>query len=134
MLGSLPLNLILSLVFGLGQVIVGAWLAYRPLVRRRYLQWRVGLLAFVGLWFVSSGLIELLVSGMETSERLGAGPSASTFVAWRAHADSALFIATLLLTAGLLAYLAVLRWRGDTVARRGQRLESAAGIEGERSR
>lgn len=134
MLGSLPLNLILSLVFGLGQVIVGAWLAYRPFVRRRYLQWRVGLLAFVGLWFVSSGLIELLVSGMETSERLGAGPSAATFVAWRAQADSALFIATLLLTAGLLAYLAVLRWRGDTVARRGQRLESAAGIEGERSR
>jgi hypothetical protein len=110
MTGSLPLNLILSLVFGLGQVIVGAWLAY-PLLGERRRQWRVALLAFVGLWFAVSGVIELFVSGMEMSQRLVGAPAAAGFALWRGRADTVLFVASALLALGAVVYLLALRWR-----------------------
>lgn len=138
MIGSLPINLILSLVFGLGQIIVGVLPAYYLLAGRRYREWRVGLLTCVGLWFVVSGVIELFVSGMESSQRLTGAPSAVTFALWRSHADSALIVATLTLALGMvayLAYLAALRWRhaGDPAAAHDGAREHAAKIEGERS-
>ena len=113
MIGSLPINLALSLVFGLGQIVVGGWLAVYPLARQRYLQWRQGLMMFVGLWFVVSGVVELVVSGMETSQRLTGAPGAVAFALWRGRADTALFVASALLACGVLAYLVMLRWRGS---------------------
>lgn len=138
MIGSLPINLILSLVFGLGQIIVGVLPAYYLLAGRRYREWRVVLMTFVGLWFVGSGAIELFVSGMESSQRLSGAPTAVTFALWRSHADSTLLVVTLTLALGMaayLVYLAALRWRraGDTAAAHDSAREHAAKIEGERS-
>lgn len=135
MIGSLPINLVLSLIFGLGQVVVGGWLAAYPLARRRYLQWRQGLMVFVGLWFVVSGLIELVVSGMETSQRLTGAPGAMAFALWRGRADTALFVASALLACGAVVYVVALRWRGG--ARGMAQTErvgaaTAAELEGER--
>lgn len=112
MIGSLPINLVLSLVFGFGQVVVGAWLAAYPLARKRYLRWRQGLMVFVGLWFVVSGLIELIVSGMEASQRLTGAPGAMAFELWRGRADTVLFVASALLACGALVYPLALRWQG----------------------
>ncbi len=100
----LPLNLILSLLFGLGQVVVGSWLARYALAGERRGQWRVALLAFVGLWFVLSGVIELFVSGMESSQRVTGTPTALIFALWRGRADSALFIASACLALGAVCY------------------------------
>ncbi len=111
MIGSVPLNLILSLVFGLGQVIVGAWLARYPLTGGRRREWRAALVGFVGLWFIVSGVTELFVSGMETSQRLTSAPAAATFALWRGRADTLLFVASAVLALGALIYPVALRWR-----------------------
>jgi len=104
MVGSVPLNLILSLVFGMGQVAVGAWLAWHSLQSERRPRWRAALLIAVGLWFIVSGVIELFVSGMETSQRLTGVPAAGVFALWRSRADAALFALSAALALGLVAY------------------------------
>lgn len=115
MTGSLPLNLILSLVFGVGQIIVGAWLAWHSLAHGRYRLWRMGMMAFVGVWFVVSGVVELFVSGMETSQRLSGTPSALVFLLWRWRADTMLFTLSALLAGGALVY-ALVAWRWHVAA------------------
>lgn len=61
-------------------------------------------LLLIALWFVCSGLAELLVSGMEASHRLWGTPSVATFALWRGRADAALLWATTLLVLALLVY------------------------------
>ncbi len=111
MVGQLPINLVLSLVFGLGQLVIGAWLAWYPLAPARRGQWRIAVLLFVGLWLMVSGAIELFVSGMETAQRLAGSPSAATFTLLRGRADSVLFVATAVLVIGALTYPVAVRWR-----------------------
>lgn len=111
MVGQLPINLVLSLVFGLGQIVIGAWLAWYPLAPTRRGQWRIAVLLFVGLWLMVSGAIELFVSGMETSQRLAGAPDTVTFTLLRGRADGVLFVATAVLVVGALAYPLALRWR-----------------------
>lgn len=123
MVGSMPLNLILSLVFGVGQMVVGGWLALHML--RQENNWRKGVMFSVGLWFVVSGVIELLVSGMETSQRLTGSPIASVFALWRTRADTALTVATVALFCGAIVYPVALQWRGRT------RAGTETGVEGE---
>ncbi|MGH2504115.1 MAG: hypothetical protein ACRDID_16530 [Ktedonobacterales bacterium] len=108
MVGSLPINLLLSLVFGVGQVVVGAWLAAHTIGRGR--GWRTGVLVCVGLWFVVSGVIELVVSGMEASQRLTGSPGRVTFDVWRGRGDLALAVVTVALAIGALLYPLLLRW------------------------
>src|SRR5690348_10574365 len=103
MTGSLPINFVLSLVFGVGQVIVGAWLAWH-VARGGLGRWRRALLVAVGLWFVVSGCAELFVTGMETSLRLTGAPTAATIALWRGRADTTLFVATAALVVGAVAY------------------------------
>lgn len=62
------------------------------------------MLLLIALWFVCSGLAELLVSGMEASRLLWGTPDASTFALWRGRADAALLWATILLALALVAY------------------------------
>lgn len=104
MSGAIPPNLILSLVFGVGQIVVGGGLAWYGLTPRRWRQWRAVLAGAVGVWFFVSGVCELIVSGMEVSQRLGGGPSAAVFAQTRGLADGALFTATGALAVGLVAY------------------------------
>lgn len=104
MIGTVPLNLILSLVFGAGQVVVGAWLAWHSLQRERPPRWRAALLIAVGLWLIVSGVTELFVSGMETNQRLTGAPTAGIFALWRSRADATLFALSAALAIGLIVY------------------------------
>ena len=102
---SIPPNLILSLVFGVGQIVVGAGLAWYGLAPTRWRRWRAIIAGAAGVWFFVSGVCELIVSGMELSQRLGGGPSAAVFTQTRGLADGALFAVTGALAVGLVAYL-----------------------------
>ena len=104
-------NLAFSLLFGAGQIAVGAlFLAHG---RNRWRSAGVFLLMLVGVWFLCSGVIELFVSGMESLQRLSGAPDAATFSLWRGRADTALAIATgLILLIGLVGALSgKLSWR-----------------------
>jgi hypothetical protein len=106
--------LILSLIFGAGQIVVGGIIARFSLVNLGQGIWthaRHFLLLVVSLWFIVSGTLELLVSGMETAQRLGAVISSRTFTLWRARADTSLVWVSVTLLASLLAYELVRRLR-----------------------
>lgn len=123
MSGSIPPNLILSLIFGVGQIVVGGGLAWYGLAPARWRQWRSVLAGTAGIWFFVSGVCELIVSGMELSRELGGGPSAAAFSQTRGLADSALFAATGALAVGLLVYFIAMA----VIARRASRVESERG-------
>ncbi|MGO8947493.1 MAG: hypothetical protein ACLQUY_07490 [Ktedonobacterales bacterium] len=72
-------------------------------------QTRYFLLLLASLWFVCSGSLELLVSGLETARRFGASLSVDTFDLWRERADTVLFLVSLVLLLSFLAYLIVRR-------------------------
>jgi hypothetical protein len=97
----------LSLLFGSGQIVAGGIVARFSLVGLGQGIWthaRHYLLLVVSLWFIVSGTLELLVSGMETAQRLGAAISTRTFTLWRARADTLLVWVSVALLASLLAY------------------------------
>ncbi|HZC05729.1 MAG TPA: hypothetical protein VE338_08815 [Ktedonobacterales bacterium] len=132
MTGSLPPNLILSLIFGAGQIVVGAWLAWHTLSSERRGQWRAAVPICAGLWFVVSGVIELFVSGMESSLRLTGAPAPDVFTLWRGRADATLYVATALLALGALLYpalysLAARRWNAGSTNVLGDALREASG-------
>lgn len=127
MTGSLPPNLILSLIFAVGQIVVGGWLAVYPLAHGQFHRWRQGLMAFVGLWFVVSGVVELMVSGMETSQHLTGAPGVALFGVWRGRADTALFVASAVLACGVVLYLLTLIWLVRRTARASS--DGAAGAQ-----
>lgn len=129
MVGSLPINLVLSLIFGVGQIAVGGWLAMHTLRQSR--SWRQGVIICVGLWFVVSGVVELLVSGMEASQRLAGAPGATVFELWRTRGDTALAVATVALVCGAVAYPVVLRWRARNGSRDIDDMRAETGVEGE---
>jgi hypothetical protein len=106
------INLALSLLFGVGQIVVGGVLHGRR-------QWRrvgVLLLMLVGAWFICSGIIELFVSGMESLQRLSGVPDSVTFSLWRGRADGTLALATVaILLIGIGAMLSGrISWRRNT--------------------
>jgi len=105
----LPINLILSLIFGGGQVAIGAALLGYAVQRSRWRALRNVGLALAGAWLITSGVIELFVSGMETSTRLTGAPSQAFFTLWRGRADTLLFVVTALLAALALAWPLALR-------------------------
>lgn len=104
MFNSIPPNLFASLVFGVGQIVVGAGLAWFELAPRKWRDWRAILAGAAGVWFFVSGACELIVSGMEVSRVTGGGPSLATYRAARGVADDALLAVTVALVAGLAAY------------------------------
>lgn len=106
----MPINLVLSLIFGVGQILAGAVVARRILAGAAWRRPSALLLLAVSCWFVASGACELFVSGMEASRTLGGVPSAAAFGLWRARADDALLgvtVALLLLFGGGCAVLRV---------------------------
>ena len=108
---SLPINLILSLLFGVGQIVVGVILVVHG--RNRWRRAGVFLLMLVGAWFVCSGIIELFVSGMESLQRIVGVPDGATFTLWRGRADTALAVATgIIVVVGVLVGVSGrLSWR-----------------------
>lgn len=107
----LPINLVLSLLFGVGQIIVGAFLVVHG--RNRWRRAGVFLLMLVGTWLVCSGIIELFVSGMESLQRFSGVPDHATFTLWRERADTTLAVATgVIVTVGVLVGVSGrLSWR-----------------------
>jgi hypothetical protein len=98
------LSLILSLIFGAAQLVLGAVVVARLLRGGR---WRAAArfaLLLICLWFVCSGLAELLVSGMEAMQRISGHPSAPAFALWRGRIDAGLLIATAALFVALCLY------------------------------
>jgi hypothetical protein len=107
----LPINLILSLLFGVGQIVVGAFLVVHG--RNRWRRAGVFLLMLVGMWLVCSGIIELFVSGMESLQRFSGVPDHAAFSLWRERADTTLAVATgVIVTVGVLVGVSGrLSWR-----------------------
>jgi hypothetical protein len=87
-----PINLALSLLFGVGQIVVGALFIAHG--RNRWRHAGVFLLMLVGAWCICSGVIELFVSGMESLQRLSGVQDRVAFSVWRGRADTALVVAT----------------------------------------
>jgi ABC-type enterobactin transport system permease subunit len=107
------ISLALSLLFGVGQVLVGGGFAWYGATRQRWRRPRVFVVALVGAWFFCSGLVELFVSGMESLQHLSGSPDAATFATWRSRADMVLLIWTIGLAIAGLAYLAV-NWQNHS--------------------
>ena len=98
-------NLYLSLVFGAGQVIIGAAMALFVTRKRRWQKMTHALLAFIGIWFAFSGITELIVSGAEVLARIAHTLSLAGASHLRAQADQAFWIASLILLTIGAAYL-----------------------------
>jgi hypothetical protein len=111
----LSINLLLSLLFGAGQLFVGAAFVYRIVARG---QWRLPkwfLLLTIAGWFVASGAAELFVSGMEVTHNIAGKPSLPVFQLWRARADTTLAVVSIALVVVLAAFLI---WHGAVTRRR----------------
>jgi hypothetical protein len=135
MTGSIPPNLVMSLIFGVGQIAVGGWLVWYELAPRAWRKpghwrdWRAMLAGAAGVWFLVSGVCELIVSGMETNRLRGSGPSLATYSVTKAAADGVLFAVTAALAAALVVYIGV--WL--TLARRTARgVQAGEATESER--
>ena len=68
------INLIGSLVFGVGQLVVGAFLLVHGIQAERWRRLGTFITMLVGAWFITSGSAELLVSGMEAGAASRARP------------------------------------------------------------
>ena len=104
---SSPASLVLSLIFGAAQVIVGGVVAYRLIARSEWRRLNLLMLLLIALWFVASGVTELFVSGMETAHGLRGVPSAAGFALWRGRADMALVVVSIALVGAFLVALIV---------------------------
>jgi hypothetical protein len=110
------MSLVLSLLFGVGQIGAGCLLVAHG--RRRWRRGGVFVLMLVGIWFVCSGATELFVSGMEACQQIGVGPDTATFILWRGRADTLLAVATgiILLSGILIAVIGKVSWRRNVGA------------------
>ncbi len=88
------MSLALSLLFAVGQVLLGGIVALRIARSGRWRTVAQYVLMLVAVWFIASGVCELLVSGMEMARHVSGHPSATAFAAWRSQIDLALVIVT----------------------------------------
>lgn len=114
---AVQINLVLSLIFGLGQVVVGLVVAWRLMAGKAWRRPSMLLLLTVSCWFVASGITELFVSGMETAQTVSGALSEATFALWRARADDLLLAASVALVVGFAVWYAALRLRGAATRR-----------------
>ena len=97
-------SLLISLVFGVGQCVVGAALVARA---ARHGRWRhIGIFAtgILGAWAICSGLAELVVSGYALSVASGGSAAQHALDALRHTADTSLLIASVALVVPLCLY------------------------------
>ena len=91
------LMLSMSILFGFAQVVAGGIVAGRMLGDRHPRNLRRLTVFLVAVWFVASGIAELIVSGLEASRALFHSPDAIQFTAWRARADLLLLLVSIAL-------------------------------------
>lgn len=102
-------NLFISLVFGIGQVVIGVAMIAYAARKTRWRQITFFGLALLGAWIAASGVTELVVSGTEMLARLGQTISAATAAQVRAGADRGFLAASLVLLAAGAGYLLLAR-------------------------
>lgn len=90
-------NLILSLIFGVGQIMVGIGMAVYTARKGRWRQLRFFGMAVLGAWIACSGITELIVSGSELLARQSSALSAAQATQLRAAADQAFLVASIML-------------------------------------
>lgn len=113
----MPINLILSLVFGAGQIVAGVLVTRNMLAGGSWRRPRALLLIAVSCWFIASGVCELFVSGMETAQSVGGTPSPATLALWRGCADEALLGVSVALVVLFAGACVLLRTRGGAAQR-----------------
>jgi hypothetical protein len=116
-----PAALAISLLFGVGQLVVGALLVGRGLRGGRWRRLSVYVATILGVWLACSGIVELYVSGLALASLSWGVPSPRDLAQWRQRADDVLLGATGALALLLLLYPA---WR---------RLRPEQGRQGSRS-
>lgn len=111
----MTINLAFSLLFGLGQLVIGLLFVLRILGRGLWQAPKWFLLLVIAAWFAMSGIVELFVSGMEVAHAVTGRPSARDFTIWRGRADTTLAIYSVVLLAALMGFLLRRRFvgRGD---------------------
>lgn len=98
------LSLTISLVFGVGQCVVGAALLIRAVRAHNWRRPSLFVSGILGAWAICSGIAELIVSGL-TAFSLASGSTApSALSAVRHAADMALLVASGVLVLPLLLY------------------------------
>ncbi len=97
-------NLILSLIFGVGQIVVGAGMAVYTARKGRWRKLRFFGLAVLGAWIACSGITELIVSGAELLAQQSSALSVAQAAQMRAAADQAFLIASIILLLVLAAF------------------------------
>lgn len=108
----MQINLILSLVFGVGQVVAGLFVSRRLLANAPWRRPGSLTLLLLSCWFVASGLCELFVSGMEAAHTLAGAPTLATFEVWRGRADDLLLGVSGALVLLFIGCCLLLRLRG----------------------
>ena len=118
-------NLLISLAFGLGQIIIGAGMATYTARKGRWRKLRLFGLAVLGAWIACSGVTELIVSGAELLAQQSRALSVAQAAQIRAVADQAFLVASIIL---LLVFAAC-----PPLARLGTRkpAHQAPGVPGE---
>lgn len=104
-------NLLISLAFGAGQVIIGAAMLLFSLHKGRWRQIALFGLALIGAWFACSGLTELIVSGAEMLARTGNALSAESATHIHMQADQGFLIASIILLVLGVLYPLLTRFR-----------------------
>jgi hypothetical protein len=82
--------LLISLIFGAGQVLFGVAVLARGVRRGRWHGTGMFLLMVLGIWALGSGAAELLVSGLAVASRTHGAPTAASVATVRRAADDAL--------------------------------------------
>jgi hypothetical protein len=90
-------NLLLSLLFGVGQIIVGTGMAIYTARQLRWHQFRFFAMAVLGAWIACSGITELIVSGSELLARQSSALSVAQAAQLRTAADQAFLAASIIL-------------------------------------
>lgn len=96
--------LIVSLLFGVGQCVVGAGWVARGLRAGRWRRLGLYAAAILGAWFVCSGVAELIVSGLALASAWWGVPTLAALARVRSAADGALLVASVALALALLLY------------------------------
>ena len=109
-------NLLISLAFGLGQIIIGAGMAVYTARKGRWRKLRLFGLAVLGVWIACSGITELIVSGAALLAQQSRALSAAQAAQMRAAADQAFLVASIILPLVLAAFPLLARLAGKRSA------------------
>lgn len=114
-------DLALSLIFAVAQIGVGGVVVWEVWRRRIWLQAKFMVLAALAIWFIGSGVTELVVSGSEAVLVNDHQLSAAGFAVLHVRADMALFgftIVVAIATVGGIAYMRVRQWKSSVTSKR----------------